>query len=133
MVESVTFYNMHSVTSNAVANAMNYSTSEVNTGKKWVDGKPIYRITLQSIAGDIGNNTEERLSSILIDKNVDKVVTLRGFIDFNAINRIVPIPNNYIYLNYNTSDKYIYINNSFTSLSTNVGVILIAEYTKTTD
>ena len=124
---------MHSVTSNAVANAMRYSLSEVNTGKKWIDGKPIYRILLQSTASDISNNSEERLSSILIDKNVENVVTLRGFIGFNAINRIVPIPNNYIFLCYNSSDKYIYINNGFTSVSTNVGVTLIAEYTKTTD
>lgn len=42
-VDEVTLNNMHSVTSNAVANSMRYSTSEVNTGKKWIDGKPIYR------------------------------------------------------------------------------------------
>ena len=42
-VNSVTSGNMHSVTSNAVSRAMSYSTSEVNTGKKWIDGKPIYR------------------------------------------------------------------------------------------
>lgn len=44
-VDTVTLNNMHSVTSNAVAKAINYSTSEVNTGKKWIDGKPIYRKT----------------------------------------------------------------------------------------
>ena len=30
------------VTSNAVADALSYSTTEVNTGKKWIDGKTIY-------------------------------------------------------------------------------------------
>lgn len=43
VVNEVALNNMHSVTSNAVANSMSYSTSEVNTGKKWIDGKPIYR------------------------------------------------------------------------------------------
>ena len=38
--------NMHAVTSNAVAEALSYSTEEVNTGKKWIDGKPIYRKVL---------------------------------------------------------------------------------------
>ncbi len=43
VVDEVALNNMHSVTSNAVANARSYFTSEVNTGKKWIDGKDIYR------------------------------------------------------------------------------------------
>ena len=35
--------NLHAVTSNAVAEALSYSTSEIDTGKKWIDGKTIYR------------------------------------------------------------------------------------------
>ena len=42
-VDTVEEGNLHAVTSNAVATAMSYSTSEVATGKKWIDGKPIYR------------------------------------------------------------------------------------------
>lgn len=37
---------MHSVTSNAVSRAMSYPTEEVNTGKKWINGKDIYRKVL---------------------------------------------------------------------------------------
>ena len=35
---------MQSVSSNAVAQALSYSTTEQLTGGKWIDGKPIYRI-----------------------------------------------------------------------------------------
>ena len=38
--------NLHAVTSNAVADGLSYSTDEVKTGGKWIDGKPIYRKTL---------------------------------------------------------------------------------------
>ena len=42
-VDEVTLNNMQSVTSNAVAKAMSYSTTEHFTGKYWIDGKKIYR------------------------------------------------------------------------------------------
>ena len=38
---------MHSVTSNAVSAAGSYFTSEVNTGRKWINGKDIYRKVLE--------------------------------------------------------------------------------------
>lgn len=44
-VDEVTLNNMQSVTSNAVAQAMSYSTTEHFTGKYWVDGKKIYEKT----------------------------------------------------------------------------------------
>lgn len=42
-VDTVAANNMQSVTSDAVSRAMSYSTNEVDTGAKWIDGKPIYR------------------------------------------------------------------------------------------
>ena len=36
---------MHSVSSNAVAESLSYSTTEQKTGGTWIDGKPIYKIT----------------------------------------------------------------------------------------
>jgi len=42
-VDEVTVDNMHSVTSNAVAESLSYSTTEQKTGGVWIDGKPIYR------------------------------------------------------------------------------------------
>ena len=42
-VDEVTVDNMHSVSSNAVAESLSYSTTEQKTGGYWIDGKPIYR------------------------------------------------------------------------------------------
>ena len=45
VVDRVAEGNLNPVTSNAVANALSYSTDETPTGGKWIDGKPIYRRT----------------------------------------------------------------------------------------
>jgi hypothetical protein len=45
-VDTVQSGNMHAVTSNAVAESLSYSTEEMATGGKWIDGKPIYRKVL---------------------------------------------------------------------------------------
>ena len=37
---------MHSVSSNAVAKCLVYSTTETKTGEVWIDNKPIYRIVV---------------------------------------------------------------------------------------
>ena len=36
---------------NTLISQKTYSTSEVNTGKKWIDDKPIYRMVLTATAG----------------------------------------------------------------------------------
>ena len=38
---------MHSVSSNAVAECLSYSTTEHKTGAYWKDGKPIWEISVQ--------------------------------------------------------------------------------------
>ena len=47
VVDSVASGNMNSVTSNAVAASGSFTTSEVNTGLTWIDGKPIYKKVIQ--------------------------------------------------------------------------------------
>ena len=44
VVDRVAVDNMNPVTSNAVAEAKSYSTTETLTGGTWIDGKPIYRM-----------------------------------------------------------------------------------------
>lgn len=44
-VDEVTVDNMHSVTSNAVAKSFSYSTTEIDTGTVWLDGKKRYKRT----------------------------------------------------------------------------------------
>ena len=72
-VDEVTSGNMHSVTSNAVAEAMSYSTSEVNTGKKWIDGKPIYKLSGEFVGPTDGSY---QIISSAINKNLVKRVII---------------------------------------------------------
>ena len=82
-VDEVALNNMHSVTSNAVAEAMSYSTEEVNTGTKWIDGKTIYRryITVENVA---------REQYINVFSNVGTIVDYGGQFLGNNMNYIIP-------------------------------------------
>ena len=57
-VDEVTSGNMQSVTSNAVDKVVAYSTTETDTGLKWIDGKKIYKNVISEEIGsydDVGN------------------------------------------------------------------------------
>ena len=62
--------NMHAVTSNAVADSLSYSTEEVKTGGKWIDGKPIYRKVVD--VGTLPNATSKVVLHNI--QNLDKVL-----------------------------------------------------------
>jgi hypothetical protein len=68
---------MHSVTSNAVAVANSYSTSETLTGGKWINGKPIYRkVWVLSSPISLIVNTWVTLSEVVIT-NAESIVTVK--------------------------------------------------------
>lgn len=52
-----------------------YSTNEIQTGKTWVDGKPIYRKTLTGNTGSARVNVQQ---SILTDSTIDVVTNAEG-------------------------------------------------------
>ena len=127
-VDEVTVDNMHSVTSNAVAKSLSYSTTEQKTGGKWIDGKPIYKKTIQfnMLNGvvSIGN------------LNIDKVVQMNGIITHTSGN-IVTFPyyysaenNCFVYMMSSKTELYCYYQGSW---NTSAPVELTIEYTKTTD
>lgn len=68
--------NMHAVTSNAVADSLSYSTTEVLTGATWIDGKPIYRKVIDF--GALPNATTKYVTTGL-DFTVCNVVRFEGF------------------------------------------------------
>ena len=77
IVDEVTVGNMQSVTSNAVAECLRYSTDEVDTGKIWTDGSKVYRkvyvysgVSLQSGSKLVDNNFISKL----------KICSLQGLI-----------------------------------------------------
>ena len=109
---------------NLINQRESYSTEEINTGKKWIDGKPIYRKAYYT-SGRLQDN-------LVIATDVHRLVNVGGTIDTNesssvAFPRVIP---SYI--------REVRINNSDhtlrTWLETSVnGADIWVEYTKTTD
>ena len=58
---------MQSVTSNAVAKVISYSTEEIDTGGKWINGKPIYKKTFTFGRIDARSSIEISTSGLHID------------------------------------------------------------------
>lgn len=59
---------MQSVTSNGVAKALSYSTSEINTGAKWIDGRDIYKLVLN---GDWTSGNQLQVPFNMSNYNID--------------------------------------------------------------
>ena len=103
-----------------------YSTEETDTGKKWIDGKPIYR---RVITGWIPKNVS---NYNVTSWNIDKMIDLRGFIVQNNGNTLI-LPYNVG----NGDSLLIYLNNTKTYLvaiiyggyATTEATVII-EYTK---
>ena len=126
-VNSVTSGNMQSVTSNAVSRAMSYSTSEVNTGKKWINGKTIYSKTYYNVsnfphsAGLTNVDEITKIDAVAID--VGSNFYPLPFV--TVVNGVTYYANIY----YNKNNNAIYSDSN----SNIEGVNVTLEYTKTTD
>lgn len=108
----------------------NYSTSEVDTGVKWIDGKNIFRKVVD--CGALPNNTSKVVSSGLTNIFV---ISAFGFAKTATGDYSVPIPspttnnkNLQLNINQSTGDMTLYSADDYSSY-TNSFVIL--EYTKT--
>ena len=111
---------MQSVTSNAVAVANSYSTTEQKTGGVWIDGKPIYRkVWVLSSPISLSVNTWTTLSEVVIT-NAESIVTVKLQGEYPC--------------DFNCTISYKY-GNYLRVLSPQAwGVsLVILEYTKTTD
>ena len=84
-VDTVALNNMHSVTSNAVSRAMSYSTDEVNTGKKWIDGKTIYRKVLTATL-----QTNEEVLKLTVSHQIKSLVSIKGLLSKENIDFVIP-------------------------------------------
>ena len=107
-----------------------YSTDEVKTNKVWIDGKPIYRkVTTQTITTPKGCPIDNFDTSL-----VDSIISIYGSIKQPSGN-ITPIS----FYNKTEDGAYVYMSkeiNRFILFARELGigdVILIVEYTKTTD
>lgn len=106
-----------------------YSTTEVDTGKKWIDGKPIYRIVI--IQDNVADGTN-------ILTNVDKIVSINGMGD-PGTGALRNLPYYEYYNNQKYSCRFEMITNTLTldsmlgGSSHSARLIVVIEYTKTTD
>ena len=97
-----------------------YSTSEINTGKTWIDGKPIYRKVSQSTNALSLNSEQYQDSGASMPLNFETMIKTEG---------ITPL-RNFFYYNYTHNTLYIA---GIQPIQINSGVNFIFEYTKTTD
>ena len=117
---------------NTLNEERSYSTEEVNTGKKWIDGKPIYRKVVNY--GALPNATSKAVAHNIT--NIDYVVSMQGVASIPAGNKI-PLPyvdtttfSNGVQM-YTTSNDVVLQTQANRSNYTNTYVTI--EYTKTTD
>lgn len=113
---------------------LDYSTEEQLTGKRWIDGKPLYiKIIKQTLT------FKSQISSLNI--NIPNVDFIKYCVDFNRINT-----NEHTQLNYVNTDSSYNIGGNFSNddsklnfwvgsniIGRSYNITIIAEYTKTTD
>lgn len=107
-----------------------YSTSEVDTGKTWIDSKPIYRKVISNITTPSTTNSWVSIGSV---SNVDTLINMYGFI----------IAGDGRKLSLNHTEPSAEISTSFINGNIEMKIIIdawksrpcyvILEYTKTTD
>ena len=116
-----------------VDSSNSYSTAEVKTGGKWIDGKPIYRKVV-----DFGALPNATIKGVSFDNiNADTFVKIEG-IAMNNSGSAVTIP--FADTSAATQSIAIFINSSSVSISTGATnrsdytkCYITIEYTKTTD
>ena len=108
-----------------VDSSNSYSTDEVKTGGKWIDGKPIYRKVVD--VGTLPNATNKTVLHNI--QNIDSVVNLKLIAKDNTNNIICNFGGKELSIYVDNSNIIIKTDNNFTGY-TSYSVI---EYTKTTD
>ena len=118
-VDEVTVNNMHSVTSNAVAESLSYSTTEQKTGGYWIDGKPIYRKVIEQNFGT---------GQTVVTHNLN----ISRYIDVKVFVGTIQYVNSYLSNAYNISVYDLNVNTFAVTCNSWVGPgYIILEYTKT--
>lgn len=114
-------------TKNYINNSNSYSTDEVKTGGKWIDGKPIYRKVFYSATNWANGET---LGNI---ENLDTVITISSTSQHNNGNWFTSYDEpNLENIAFVTQDGNVIITRVGSYLNNLKGLVIV-EYTKTTD
>lgn len=112
--------NQGKILNDKITNVNTYSTEEINTGKKWIDGKDIYRRVF------VGTKTSDNLV-IKIADNIDFSYLFSGRLSVYAI----PFyESEQVYCRVELDNNYVTIKGGSSSYSQGT-ITLIIEYTKT--
>lgn len=109
----------------------NYSTEEIVIGR-WIDGKPIYRRVIDNqYSGQVPYNDEYSVYTFP-DDYIESLVRLDGYFEYTQGNFVRDSINNRGCYTHFLNNKEIKINQNLTRQVV-TRVVLIIEYTKTTD
>lgn len=113
-----------------------YSTGEMNTGKKWIDGKPIYRKVFTNLTSP--DNNYETLADIS-SLHIETLITSKGVL-LHSVGKQMAFEGSYVeaistesYIMLYTSSNDTYFKCGAFNDMANKPLTVIIEYTKTTD
>lgn len=103
------------------ANVINYSITEQDTGRKWIDGRTVYQIV-------ITGTTDNRIYFIPNTTDIDFVISTQGYLSDNSFNFNIPYfdGSDYITIGNSSSGVRIYTSNYFIGKT----FVIILEYVK---
>lgn len=117
-----------------------YSTSEIDTGKTWINGKKIYRKVLTSTTPATGNETypsNTNNETIYIGSTCNTILNISGYIQYaNNVSGMINVPTSasqWVLL-WGRGNEHSTMPNSLGiavgTTSTNLPITIIVEYTK---
>ena len=109
---------------------IDYSTEERLTGRRWIDGKPIYQ---KSFDEQVNSSASDWVSNgDLSDLNIDNFLNILGTVLYTD-GKIFPINSGYLSMAYNPSTKSMLVTQTSMGSNYTWNVKYTILYTKTTD
>ena len=107
---------------------INYSTTEQDTGRKWIDGKPIYQKTyVKTAMGEYPNELPANLETMI---NVESALK---YTEETTIITPIYSTSNYDYFGAYFTNNTLVLRDTHTTGATDITIIISIYYTKTTD
>ena len=109
--------------------SVNYSTTEQNTGRKWIDGRDIYQITIPYTMASTDNLID------LTDYNVDLILNMEGYIMHNNGEILLHFPyydsaNYFVVANYYRNPEELHIITTSQMISSYNNLNITIQYIK---